>query len=525
MITILATPFQVVVTAEPANDSVSYQLRELGGRYQASGLWVFPRLANSVYRIHRAFSDAVVDDSVNQLFTRTWSIDYPFDNRLFPYQQDAVNFLVTSSLRGQLLALPPGRGKTSVAIIAASVMKLESILIVAPLTLLKNWQRELFMWEGESSTIVRDATATISGRWTITNYDFLVRHQQMFQKQWDLIIFDESILLKNRTAKRSKVALSIASGARRVWELSGSPTSFALDDLYSQFKILIPSWFTSYWRFANDYCIIDRSNPWGMTIIGSRHDIVPRVEFDDLMFVRSQNELSALPEEVHQVIDLDLLPDQRRVHDKLLNDFILELETKDMPVALRLTQILKMLQVTSNLINIQPSSNVSAKTDAIIDLLETEELPLPALIWTHWRETAPALQDRLARQFPKLRICRLSADLDAEARDEIVQSFQAGEIDILIAALGVGKFGLTLTKAKSMVYYDRSYDADAMVQSSYRVHRIGLDHSVVVYTLKCPDSADDLVDMRLAGKLDDISRLTNADFINLLKSLTYQRSI
>jgi hypothetical protein len=70
------------------------------------------------------------------------------------------------------------------------------------------------------------------------------------------------------------------------------------------------------------------------------------------------------------------------------------------------------------------------------------------------------------------------------------------------------------------VYYaDRSWDADDIVQSLRRVRRIGLTHSPVLIVPRCPGTIDDLVEKILEGKLTSISNVSNADLVELLRSL------
>lgn len=526
MITISATSESVIAFDLIPSASSQFRLKAAGGRMKGSK-WEFPPLVSSIKMIQRRFPDAVLQPAAASIIDHRPS-DQRYYHRswetLYEYQKESVRQLIESPLRGALLGLSPGLGKTAVSIVAAEILQSKSILVVAPLSLLRNWQREIERWGTGKSWIVRSPVDSFTfeiGEWVITNYDYLVRHESQFARNWDLVIFDESILIKTRSARRSLSAQHISKDARRVWGLSGSPISKSPDDLFNQFKTFLPSFFRSYWRFAEEYCIIERT-PWGTNVLGGKPGIDLRAEFADFTAFRNQSEVLDLPPEHHVLIELQLLPDQQRVHEKLLRDFILELSTEDVPVQTVMTQILKMLQVTSNLANLQPEKDASIKSNTVVEMIETESLPLPTIIWTHWRSTAESLVKRL-RLNALLKIGYLSSDLSVDERDQLVTEFQSGQIHVLVVSLGVGKFGLTLTEAQSMVYYDRSFDADALVQSSFRVHRIGLDHPVTVFTLKCLDSADEIVDMNLHGKLGDISSLTKAQLQELMMNLQTRR--
>ncbi len=480
-------------------------------------VWTAPR-AMSIYRKARRLfpkgtdSPTLLEEIAPILHDE--SLDERIVDRLFEYQRVCLRRL-GAAYRGMLLAPAPGLGKSAISIRTAEYLEIPEILIVAPLTLLRNWQKQIDEWGTGTVRILRDEKLIDrTARWTITNYEFFSRHP-ILHRRWPLVIFDESILLKSRSAQRSKAALAVSSMVSRVWLLSGSPSSKSVEDLFQQFRIIRPDVYTSFWAFAEEYCLIERG-AWGQNIVGTKPGIDFREEFADI-FLPVSPEILNLPSEIHERIDLDLLPSQQKIVDRLIDEFILETESRDIPVATKMTQRIRLLQVSSNLGNTSVDVDESSKTDYLVHLLSEDELPTPTIIWVHFRETGRLLEARLRSTFPNLRIERLSAEKTSDERSDIVDRFQSDSIDLLIAHLGVGKFGLTLTHAQSYVYYERSDDADAIVQSSFRVSRIGLDHTVLALTLASP--IDRLIDDNLSGKLPDIGQISGTDWTNLLRSL------
>jgi hypothetical protein len=86
-------------------------------------------------------------------------------------------------------------------------------------------------------------------------------------------------------------------------------------------------------------------------------------------------------------------------------------------------------------------------------------------------------------------------------------------------SLGVGKYGLTLTNAKTAIYYEKSFDSDSYWQSVHRIRRIGLNHIPVLVTLTSPNSTDEIINKNLSGKLASIAKLTNADLAGALRGI------
>lgn len=232
------------------------------------------------------------------------------------------------------------------------------------------------------------------------------------------------------------------------------------------------------------------------------------------MFVRNQDDVLDLPPMTSETIYVDLTDAQASTYRRLMTSFILDLESGSTMVSSRIAQITKGLQIVSNLANIG-GPDESSKLDLIMDLLQSRAFELPVVIWTHWRATGLALGDRLKKAGIRYRLELGGSETTAES----VERLQVGDIDALVISLGVGKFGHTMTNARTMIHVDRVFDADALYQSLLRIRRIGLDHSPLQINLHAPGTLDDLVQMNLSGKMVDIARITNADLVALLRSL------
>lgn len=469
---------------------------------------------------------------------------HPKWNMLRSYQRETVDFLISSPLPGALVELSPGLGKSPITAIAADVLGYENVLIVAVKSLRRNWEREVLAWTGRQAHIRFQEGPAESG-WTITNYDTLVgfykrAHPQdrtdretgevipaplaqpdPYNRKWDLVLIDESVLVKNRKALRTKVLRSLRSKAHRIWCLSGSPTTRYADDLWSQLNLCWPQGFSSYWRFANQFCHVDEG-VWGTRVVASRDDIDYAVTLRDVMISYNQKDVLDLPPILHEKVDLDMTAEQARVYDEFMREFVAELESgKVMTVPNRMARLLRLQQVVSNLANIEGGDH-SAKADAVLELIEARHVSFPLLIWVNWLPGAHALYSRLtAPRFCKENDIRVGIATGSENDNEAtVEVYKRGDINVLLLSLGVGKYGFTLTNTNSVIYVDRTFDGDAYYQSLHRIERFGLDHSVQVVTLRHPGTVEEFeVENNLAGKMATVSLVTEADLSKLLRSL------
>lgn len=486
-------------------------------------------------------------------------------DKLYSYQQDAVRWLVENPYDhpGVLLALSPGLGKTIVSLTAAGVLDLNRVLIIAPLSLLSVWRWEAAKWFGRRSDSKLPQTLhSVHGDkppesgWVVTNYNTVVSakyNAEYAEEFWDLIILDESVKIKNRRTNTFQAIKNLRSNADRLWLLSGSPITRHPNDLWAQFNAIEPRGFRSYNNFIRRFCSVETNiyakNPQtghaGLKVTGTSGRNLRR-DFSDILFVRNQEQvLPDLPDMLFQDISVQMTHQQRRMYDQMVEQYISQLENgAEMGAASKLAQLIRLQQIASNLINLagtdlagaQKWPDASGKADMLEEMIEAEAVEYPLLVWTHWKPGAIALANRLENgdhtsededgEARGLKIGRISGDMDEEERTKTFRRFKGSgnateksDIDVLILSLAVGKFGLTLTNTKTVVYFDKTWAADDYVQSLHRVRRIGLTHVPRVISLRCPGSIDDMVEDNLAGKMPSIAHVSNSDLVKMLKGL------
>lgn len=497
--------------------------------------WKFPAIRSNVLQVREAFGDAVdLSEQVKQMgdgdgFPPPPTVSHLPDT-FYPYQKRAVEYLVGNP-HGCLLNISPGLGKTAVAAVAAA-QTYTRVLIVAPASLLFTWEREIHKWvPGQEVTIAHGHPPTDTG-WVVTTYEGVVRHPALYSNQyWDVLIIDESVLVKNRTTQRYKALDKLRQKAFKVWMLSGSPTTRFADDLWTQMHLAYPKAFRSYWRFAERFCVFE-DNIWaktGKSIVGTRESRDITWELGDLMLTINQEDVLDLPDYLFETIDVPLSSAQKSAYKTMLHEFLIDLGGKELTADNKVAQLVRLQQIVSGMANFvlpigdgdltrpNPEGVASSKVDALIDLLEAQAYELPMLVWTHWKGNAAYLHNRLRAQ--RFNAEWVSGDDATKTRDAKIQAYVNGSTDILVLSLGIGKFGHTLTNSRTVVYLDKTWAADDYIQSLRRVRRIGLGHAPVLVTLHAPKTTDELLEANLAGKMPSIAKITNSRLAELLKGL------
>ncbi|GAB2217825.1 hypothetical protein Drorol1_Dr00001037 [Drosera rotundifolia] len=196
---------------------------------------------------------------------------------LKPYQLVGVNFLLflyRKKIAGAILADEMGLGKTIQAIVYLTLLKhLENDpgphLIVCPVSVLENWEREITKWCPSFSVLKYHGAAqsTYSEELTalskaglpppfnvlLVSYSLFERHsgQQKDNRKilkgwkWSCVVMDEAHALKNRNSYRWKNLMSVARNANQRLMLTGTPLQNDLHELWSLLEFMMPDIFAT----------------------------------------------------------------------------------------------------------------------------------------------------------------------------------------------------------------------------------------------------------------------------------------
>jgi len=161
-----------------------------------------------------------------------------------------------------------------------------------------------------------------------------------------------------------------------------------------------------------------------------------------------------------------------------------------------ITRILRLQQILSGFIKyddgreeVIPGTN--PRLEELMNVLE--ESTGGVIIWATFRRSIEMIYDALAKKYGASNVATYYGETESELRQEIVTKFQAGEIKYFIGQPRTGGYGLTLTNAKTVIYFNNTYDMEVRLQSEDRAHRIGQKDKVTYVDLVVPGSIDDKI--------------------------------
>jgi superfamily II DNA or RNA helicase len=427
---------------------------------------------------------------------------------LRPYQQQGLNwlqFLREYRLAG-ILADDMGLGKTLQAL-AHLLLEQEAgradrpSLVVAPTSLLFNWQREAERFAPGLKVLVlhgpqrRQQFKKIQQHdLVITSYPLLTRDQATLRRQhFHLLILDEAQVIKNPATQAGRVLREL--DARHRLCLTGTPMENHLGELWSLFDFLLPGLLGNEKQFRRLFR--QPIEKCGDSAASQR--LGDRVRPFLLRRVKQQvaDELPEKTEIIHRVV---LEGKQRDLYEsvRLTMHHRVREEITRQGVAhsriLVLDALLKLRQVCCDprLVNSDKARAIrhSAKLEALMELLpEMLEEGRRILIFSQFTGMLGLIEQAVraaGHDYAKL-------TGQTRNREHQVRRFQEGEVPLFLISLKAGGVGLNLTSADTVIHYDPWWNPAVERQATDRAHRIGQQRAVFVYKLICAGTLEEKI--------------------------------
>lgn len=401
-------------------------------------------------------------------------------------------------------------GKTAVALHTAVAKGATNILILCPKSLLLNWIKEISFWVDVPHTITTfdrvhrtDENALFSTpkiNFTVTNWDSLIVERRAYilkNTVWDFVIGDEShVGIKNWSAKRCKVfVFDITTKAKSVLLMTGTPITRSAADLHPTLSLLEPG----AWGRYNDYCekfcnkVYTGFGRTGYTYNGFKNEAYLRKALGKLMLRRTKEEvLPDLPEKMYKEVPIVVDP-----------QVITECLTVPKEMVIQAIQQDIGIQGLSGHLTTVMHSVGKAKVASAVEYIGA--MGVPTVVFAHHKSVIRALADGLTEA--GLQVGVIQGDTSMEVRQQVVEQFQGGLIDVVIGNLIAASTGITLTRSSDVVFVEYPWSPSTLEQATDRVHRIGQKNSVLVHYLIAEGSFDQLILDNLTRKEKGIEKV------------------
>ena len=179
-----------------------------------------------------------------------------------------------------------------------------------------------------------------------------------------------------------------------------------------------------------------------------------------------------------------------------------------------LTQIMRLQQICCGHFKDDEGHVIDLDNNRIDELLNIcEETDGKVIIWANWVHDIVNIAEALAIRYGQEAVQSYYGSTEQSTRQNVVEEFQKPDspLRFFIGNTQTGGYGLTLTEAKTVIYYSNSYDLEKRMQSEDRAHRIGQFSPVTYVDLVVPKSIDEKILVALRDKIDIASQVLGED--------------
>ncbi|MER6142555.1 DEAD/DEAH box helicase [Streptomyces sparsogenes] len=439
------------------------------------------------------------------------------------YQLRGLGWLsrMTSLGLGGTLADDMGLGKT-ITLIALHLHRqgvpetAGPTLVVAPASLLGNWQREIERFApGTPVRRFHGAARTLEdladGEFVLTTYGTMRldarRLADAVPGGWGLVVADEAQHVKNPYSATAKQLRAIGAKARVA--LTGTPIENNLSELWAILDWTTPGllgghgWFRAHYAQAvesgSDPAAAERLAKLVRPFLLRRRKSDPGIAPE-------------LPPKTETDRAVALTKEQAGLYEAVVREMLAEISGTD--GAARRGLIVKLLTGLKQICN-HPAQYLkedrpviagrSGKLELLDELLDTILAEgASVLVFTQYVRMARILQEHLAARGIGAQL--LHGGTPVARREELVHRFQEGEVPVFLLSLKAAGTGLNLTRAGHVVHYDRWWNPAVEAQATDRAYRIGQTQPVQVHRLIAEGTVED----RIAAMLERKRELADA---------------
>jgi SNF2 family DNA or RNA helicase len=329
-----------------------------------------------------------------------------------------------------------------------------------------------------------------------------------------LMVIDESTVIKNPKAKRTKNILSLAELCKFRRIMTGSPVTKNPLDLYAQCNFLDPFLlnFHSYFAFRNRYAEMKTLHMHGrqIQIVNGFKNLSELSEkLKGFSYRVLKEDCLDLPEKIFTKRHITLTSEQSKVYKQMKEQALAVLKGKQVTSVSALTQLMRLHQITCGHFVADDGSVQEIKNNRLNELMDVlDEVEGKAIIWAHYQHDIKSIVKEIEKVHGQGSVVTYYGLTPQDERQDNIKKFQDDDdTRFLVGTPSTGGYGITLTAANTVIYYSNGYDLEKRLQSEDRAHRIGQKKSVTYVDILAEDTVDEKIVKALRKKINIASEV------------------
>lgn len=323
----------------------------------------------------------------------------------------------------------------------------------------------------------------------IINYELAYRREELRQLKDFTMMLDESSMIKNETAKRTKFILSLKPSHTIL--LSGTPTDGKYEFLYSQLRLL--GWKITKTAYYNRYIkteLRSYGGPMFRVVTGYKNvsELKAKLKEYGAVFAKAE-EVIKLPEKKfikeYSTVSSD--------YKKFMKDRVIKIDDKELTGDSTLSKRLYARMLCS--------AYSKDKISRLIDLVNSTSDRV--IIFYNFNTELEALR--------KVLFDRPISIVNGQVKD--LKAYENNDNSVTLIQYQAGAMGLNLQKANRIIYFSLPERSELFEQSKARICRIGQEKQCYYHIMMCCKSVEEKIYDCLLMRKDYTDELFRKEFI------------
>ena len=322
----------------------------------------------------------------------------------------------------------------------------------------------------------------------IINYELAYRREELRKLKDFTMMLDESSMIKNETAKRTKFILSLKPSHTIL--LSGTPTDGKYEFLYSQLRLL--GWKITKTAYYNRYIkteLRSYGGPMFRVVTGYKNvsELKAKLKEYGAVFAKAE-EVIKLPEKTfikeYSTVSSD--------YKKFMKDRIIKIDDKELTGDSTLSKRLYARMLCS--------AYSKDKISRLIDLVNSTSDRV--IIFYNFNTELEALR--------KVLFDRPISIVNGQIKD--LKEYENNDNSVTLIQYQAGAMGLNLQKANRIIYFSLPERSELFEQSKARICRIGQEKQCYYHIMMCHKSVEEKIYECLLMRKDYTDELFRKEF-------------
>jgi len=333
-------------------------------------------------------------------------------------------------------------------------------------------------------------------------------HRFLMTRQ-SLMAVDESTVIKNPSALRTKAITKLGVLARYRVIMTGSPITNSPEDLYAQCNFLNHELlgFSSIYTFRARHCQMQRLSFGGRSfnkVTGYKNLNELNYKLQKFSYRVLKKDALDLPSQVWMKRVVPMTTEQLDAYMQMKRTALVQLKKETLTTTSVLAQMIRLHQIVCGHMATDDGKVLSLPNNRIKELCAIlEEHGDKAIIWANYRHDIQEIERTLQKKYGPRSVVTFYGDTPQSVRQDHIKNFQENSVTkYFIGQPMTGGRGITLTAANLSVFYSNSYDLEIREQAEARNHRIGTSSKVTYVDLISEGTVDEKIIYSLRNKIN-----------------------